>query len=815
MSERGISRGMLLTGLVQGRGLRSRIAALALSSQLSGSVRNTRHGVFVHVMGNSNSLQKFCHQLDELLQTSGGCQRHADISWPPMDSTVFQIIQASDPDQEDANAYSESHADEGGFQRQLSAPVPVDLGICGRCLEEISDSEHRRFAWGLNGCSDCGPRYSILHAMPWERSATVMNQWPLCADCSAEFHSLNDRRGHSQAIGCPNCGPQILRPGTDNSWNLLAELLRAGELLLLKGIGGYQLLCDATSEQAVQKLRHLKQRHGKPLAVMIPSEEWVGDHLPAAEKKSLTSHENPIVLLAGSPVTGLAPAVTAGMKSQGVFLPSSGMHFQLLQEIQRPLVVTSANTESEPIIYEDHEIRTLTQEIECSLLLHERPIVRPVDDSVVRVISNQSVTIRPGRGLTPMNLPLPASPCILAVGGQQKVTVSLSNGAQSVMGPHLGDLETLAGRARFIEQVQGLLNLYGTTPELIVHDLHPDYFTAQWAQQQNCRTMAVQHHHAHVVAGMLEHQLHETVLGIAFDGSGFGPDGTIWGGEILLADRRQYHRAGSLRPFRLAGGEAAIREPWRVAVALIAETFPEMDANSVSRLVSGSTGIRPELNRSRSPQEVHQIQLLLKSGYAVTTTSMGRLFDGLACLILGITEASFEGAPAMMLEEASCEFHGSDTHALCNLQTTIGSGRNDLWLSKRASESGTTGPIEADWRPLVRKVVRLLLQGANTSDLAWLVHRSAANLILEIAERIPEQPVVLSGGCFQNRQLTEMVLTNLTESGRQVVMPCRIPPNDGGLSAGQLAIAVARLEVAAMTDWPVTCHAPVCNREHQ
>lgn len=802
MSEHRISRGILLTGLVQGRGLRSRIALLANSSQLSGSVRNTRHGVFVHVMGVDNSLREFCRQLDAILRTSGGCQRHPDIVWPATDSAGFQIIQATALDAENSVGDCRAWGGEAGTGAHPSAPVPVDLGICRRCLEELTDSEHRRFAWALNGCSDCGPRYSILYSMPWERSATVMAQWPICADCDAEFHSLNDRRGHSQAIGCPNCGPQILQADTDIQWNLMADLLRAGELLVLKGIGGYQLLCDATSELAVQKIRHLKQRYGKPLAVMIPAEEWVCDHISTTEQRSLKSRENPIVIISGSSIPGLAPSVTVGMKSLGVFLPSSGIHFQLLQAMQRPLVVTSANTESEPIIYEDHEIRTLTQASECRLLIHDRRIVRPVDDSVVRVIGNQPVTIRPGRGLTPMTLPLLTSHCLLAIGGQQKVTVSLSNGAQSVMGPHLGDLDTISGRARFMQQVQGLLNLYEMTPELIVHDLHPDYFTVNWALQQNCRTMAVQHHHAHVVAGMLEHGLCDKVLGIAFDGSGFGPDGTIWGGEFLLADRRQYQRAGCLHSFGLAGGEAAIREPWRVAVALLAEAFPEMDANDVSRLLSGSTGISADHSRNRSPQAVHQIQSLLKSGYAVLTTSMGRLFDGVACLILGITEASFEGAPAMMLEEASYEFQGPCAAANSGLPTTIGELPAVSWLSNTAS--GTECPIRADWRPLVRKIVHLIQQGANASDLAWIFHRSVANLILEFAERIPECPVVLSGGCFQNRQLAEMVMASLAERGRQVVMPCRIPPNDGGLSAGQLAIATARLESHSLTDFPAT-----------
>ncbi len=804
MSEHCVSLGILLTGLVQGRGLRSRIASLANSSQLSGSVRNTRHGVFVHVMGADNSLREFCRQLDAVLRTYGGCQRHPDIVWPATDSAGFQIVQATALDAENSVGDSRASGGEVGTGAHLSAPVPVDLGICRRCLEELTDSEHRRFAWALNGCSDCGPRYSILYSMPWERSATVMAEWPICADCDAEFHSLNDRRGHSQAIGCPSCGPQILRPGTDIQWNLMADVLRAGELLLLKGIGGYQLLCDATSEQAVQKIRHLKQRYGKPLAVMIPSEEWVCDHISAPEERSLKSRENPIVILSGSPITSLAPSVTVGMKSQGVFLPSSGIHFQLLRAMQRPLVVTSANTESDPIIYEDHEIRTLTEASECGLLLHDRRIVRPVDDSVVRVISNQPVTIRPGRGLTPMTLPLSTSRCLLAMGGQQKVTVSLSNGAQSVMGPHLGDLDTISGRARFMQQVQGLLNLYEMTPELIVHDLHPDYFTVNWALQQNCRTMAVQHHHAHVVAGMLEHGLSDQVLGIAFDGSGFGPDGTIWGGEFLLADRRQYQRAGCLHPFGLAGGEAAIREPWRVAVALLAEAFPEMNANDVSRLLSGSADISGDHSRSRSRQEVHQIQLLLNSGYAILTTSMGRLFDGVACLILGIKEASFEGAPAMMLEEASYEFQGPGAAAISGLPTMIGELPAVSWLSNTASSSGVECPIEADWRPLVRNIVYLIQQGLNASYLAWIFHRSVANLILEFAERIPERPVVLSGGCFQNRQLAEMVMASLAERGRQVVMPCRIPPNDGGLSAGQLAIAAARLDAHSSIDCPGT-----------
>jgi hydrogenase maturation protein HypF len=464
------------------------------------------------------------------------------------------------------------------------------------------------------------------------------------------------------------------------------------------------------------------------------------------------------------------------MDCVGLLLPTTPLHWQLAQSCGRPLVATSGNREGDPLAAEVDEAHEQLAPIADTWLHHDRPIVRPIDDSVVRIMAGRQVTLRLARGLAPLPLDLPCGRPILALGGQQKVALALANGAQAVLGPHVGDLDGVGTRERYLAHLRQLVDLYGAEPELLVHDLHPDYFTTQWASQHELPTIAVQHHHAHVVAGMLEHHWFDRkVLGIAFDGTGYGTDGTIWGGELLLTTASEFRRVGRLRPFRLVGGEAAIREPWRVAVALVAEA------------VSPQAALELATDDDRRSAAERVLAILNHDSYSHITTSAGRLFDAAASLILGTVAAQFDGQPTMLLESA-CD--------------PSADGAYDLPLRE-----GET--LEVDWRPWVVAVLADRAARVPSGAMAMKFHRAVAAAIDAVCRRFPELPVVLSGGVFQNRVLVELLCERWTGRRPPLGLPGRIPPNDGGLAAGQLAVAVARTIGLSGNDRPTGAHATV------
>jgi hydrogenase maturation protein HypF len=482
--------------------------------------------------------------------------------------------------------------------------------------------------------------------------------------------------------------------------------------------------------------------------------------LDGASRRALAGSENPIVLLAARAGNGLAAAINPGLDTIGIMLPTTPLHWLLLHDCGRPLIVTSGNCEGEPLCADVDESVARLQEIADLWMHHDRPIVNPLDDSVVRIIAGRAVTLRLARGLAPLVLDLPGARPAAAVGGHQKAAFALATGAQSLLGPHVGDLETLCNREQFVTRMARTTLLYGTTPQLWIHDLHPDYFTSQWVREQPGSHWAVQHHHAHVAAAMLEHGwLDRNVLGVAFDGTGFGPDGTVWGGEFLLASASSFSRVGCLRPFRLPGGEAAIREPWRVAAAIVRQVLGDNDLRELPLdWISGRTrDIRP---------------LLEHETFAPATTSAGRLFDGIAALVLEIQRADFEGAPAMLLEAAV------DPGDAVSYRIPLTGGID-----------GT--PIELDWRPLLRELLADLARDVPRAAIAMRFHRGLAAGVAAMCRRFRQNPVVLCGGVFQNRVLCELIVEEVSNSGQELGLPGRIPPNDGGLAAGQLAVGLS------------------------
>jgi hydrogenase maturation protein HypF len=741
-----------LRGRVQGFGVRPTIARLAQTLGVTGFVVNCKSGVQIYVEGPPDLVERFCSQLK--------------LSLPP--GSRLEEIHTEEAAVAGTSEFCIKSTHFGG---PLSAHVPPDIVVCPECLAEAADSRNRRFAHMFTTCTRCGPRYSLIRDMPYDRESTEMAQFELCNSCRTEYGAPGDRRFHSQTNSCPQCGPRLWLSAAEDieiaeheaTLDDAITALCSQKILAVKGIGGYQLVVDATSPAAVQELRRRKQRYGKPLAVMVQdlcaAELLAG--LDDIERQALTDSSNPIVVAPRRPSIPLACEVTGGLNTVGLMLPSTPLHEFLARRAGRHLVVTSGNFEGDPLAFETTKATGELFGAADLFLHHDRPISQPIDDSVVRVIAGRRSTVRLARGLAPFSLKLDCAHAILALGGHQKAAIALSNGAQAVLGPHVGDLEHEAMRARYLAHVKSLCNLYGMTPEFIAHDLHPDYFTSRWASEQPVPKVAVQHHHAHVVAGMLEHDwLDRQVLGVAWDGTGYGADGSIWGGEFLLATATDFKRVGSLRSFALPGSEAAVRQPWRVAVSLVHQALGADVAVSLQF---------PNIPQQQTEQLV---RLIDRPGLWPRTTSMGRLFDGVASLVLGVAASQFEGQAAMLLESA-CDLSAAGAYPL-----PICDGE----------------PITLDWRPLIVGVVNDLAASVDSESIAMKFHRSLASGIIAMCSQFHEVPIVLSGGCFNNRILTELVADRFNRRSQHLGLPGPIPVNDGGLAAGQLAVAVARLK---------------------
>jgi len=740
-----------LRGRVQGIGVRPALARLASGLGLSGAIRNTSRGVQIIVEGAEDSLSAFLEGIGKCLPVAA----------------CVEELQVQHGEAEGRTGFS---IETGGPPDVLAVRVPLDRVACHDCLAETQSTDDRRAGYAFTSCTDCGPRYSVIRTMPYERAETGMASFLLCPTCRKEYESPNNRRFHAQTTACPACGPRLWC--CDRSGRVIAEArhaicaaaetIRRGHSVALRGLGGYQLIVDATSRFAVESLRRRKRRYGKPLAVMVGSlEEALGiAWLSEKEQELLTSAAGPIVVASRRDDGVLAPEISPGLATVGLMLPTTPLHALLIQECRRPLVVTSGNNEGEPLAYRPEQAIDRLHELADVWLEHDRPIERPVDDSVVRVIAGRTAMIRLARGYAPLPLRLESRRPGIALGGHQKVAVALTNGAQAVLGPHVGDLNTLASRERLLEHITALSQLFGFEPDRWVVDPHPEYFTTRWAADRLGHIASVQHHHAHVVAGMLEHGwLDREVLGVAFDGTGYGSDGTIWGGEFLRATATGFTRVAHLRPFRLPGGEKAVREPWRVAVSLV-EQAAGLEAASQLRFpvdVNGSADLAGLLRMVHSKR------------FSPLTSSCGRLFDGVAALVLGTGASQFEGQPAMLLE-AVCAQEEPGVYS----------------LPIRAGD-----PKQIDWRPMILAVLHDLAAETAPGVMAMRFHRGLARAVAQLCRDYQPLPIVLSGGVFQNRVLVELIVENLADLAQRLGLPGLIPVNDGGLAAGQLAAAIA------------------------
>jgi hydrogenase maturation protein HypF len=743
---------LVLTGRVQGIGVRPALARLAGACELAGFVANRRDGVEVVIEGCSDRIAQFVERLPQVLPIAARLDSFRSEQTHPTGCVTFSIAPS---------------ADAGLLQTQ----VPTDLAVCSDCLEEVADPKNRRHDYPFTSCTNCGPRFSIVQGMPYERGGTSMARFELCPDCRREYTGRGDRRFHAQTNACPVCGPHIW--ACDRDGRTIAQrndaiqtavlALLDGKIVAIRGIGGYQLACDATNGSAVGRLRDRKRRLKKPLAVMVADLAGAESlaKLDSASQQALCGAENPIVLVSARRGGSLVAAIHPGLNAVGVMLPSTPLHWLLIGKCRRPLVMTSGNCEGEPLATEADEAEIQLREIADLWLHHNRPILHPVDDSVVRIIAGRPATLRLARGLAPLPLDLVTDRPAVSLGGHQKSAIAIANGAQAVLAPHIGDLDNVRSRERFASQLARMTDLYGASVELWLHDLHPDYFPTRWASEQPGTYQGVQHHHAHVAATMLEHGwIDRQVLGVAFDGTGFGLDGTTWGGEFLLATATEFRRVAHLLPFRLPGGEAAIREPWRVALSLLHEAFGKSHwPTAAMRLTTG--------------REKKIMPLLENERFSPWTTSAGRLFDGVAAFVLEIDRADFEGAPAMLLEAAADESEA---------------GSYSLPII-----TGADGhPRTIDWRPMIRELLTDLAHDLPRGAIAMRYHRALASAVTALSRRFAPLPVVLSGGVFQNRVLTELIAEGFSSSYQPLGLPGRIPPNDGGLAAGQLAIGLSR-----------------------
>jgi len=661
--------------------------------------------------------------------------------------------------------------------------IPADLATCEQCLAEIRDPMERRYRYPFTNCTNCGPRWSIIEQLPYDRPRTSMGGFKMCPDCTKEYENPADRRFHAQPIACPKCGPQLELLDSSGTYiaqgeeaiTLAAAMVLEGCVLAMKGLGGFQLVADATSTDAVARLRERKHRPDRPFALMIATLDEARRYCEVSEEEGrmLSSHRAPIVLL--RKLTSIAasdlekiPAIVEGIAPGnpylGVMLSYTPLHYLLMAAVGRPIVCTSGNLSEDPMAISNDEAIARLGSIADVFLTHNRPIVRPVDDSIVRLGPCGIQVMRRARGFAPLPIHLKiAAPTILAVGGHLKNTVALCLGNSVVVSPHIGDLDNLLSVQVFQHVIEDLVNFFAVKPDVVACDLHPDYASTREAEsladKWGVPLVRVQHHHAHVAAAMAEHALEGPVLGLAWDGTGYSSDGTIWGGEALRCEGAEFTRAAHLRMFSLPGGDKAMHEPRRSALGLLYEILGE----EAGRFAAGWF---------KTDESETLMRMLARRINCPRTSSLGRLFDAIAALCGLSTVISFEGQAAMALE----------------------------FLADKSEQTAYPIPLHydenqiliADWEPMLRVILADLVRKLPVGIISARFHNALVELAVEIAQSIKINKIVLSGGCFQNALLTERVYNRLHTAGFSVYPHKETPPGDGGIALGQIYVAALR-----------------------
>lgn len=743
--------GIHIAGIVQGVGFRPFVYNLARRHHLRGWVLNDGEGVRIEAEGDSQALMDFTAALRTEAPALAVIADMAVLPLPVKGDTQFAIK---------PSLTSAAHR----------AAISPDIATCPDCRREMADPHNRRFGYPFTNCTNCGPRYTIVTGVPYDRMRTTMAKFTMCPACQAEYEDPANRRFHAQPNACPVCGPQyrlLVSGGREVAGQPLTEarrLIQAGAIVAVKGIGGYHLVCDAVNQPVVQLLRTRKIREDKPFAVMGGSLEAVRQHclVSPAEEACLTGVVRPIVLLVKAAGYSLAESVAPGNPHLGVMLPYAPVHWLLLAP-EDIWVMTSGNTSDEPIAYEDGDAIQRLAGIADYFLIHNRDIYCRADDSVARIFDGKPYILRRGRGLAPAPIRLAKpGPNVLACGGELKNAFCLTKGDQAFVSSHMGDLENMAAFEAYKEAIAHYQRLFDISPEVVAYDPHPEYLSSKYAGALDLPRIAVQHHHAHIASVLAEHGLEEPVIGIAFDGTGYGSDGHLWGGEFLLADCRDFTRLAHCRYLPLPGASRAIKEPWRPAAWMLHELY-------------GADFVNKDIPLARLLPEGWQlaVQAAAKGLNSPLTSSAGRLFD-IAAAILGIrTHINYEGQAAVELELAAAGISGG------------------------ILPYGITGgsPYELDFRPAFAAMVQAMGQGRGVNELAAAFHRTMAEAIVDITQRLSKTTgiykVALSGGVFQNMTLLRQV-TGLLEKDFTVYIHRRTPPNDGGLCLGQAAVAIGR-----------------------
>ncbi|WKU48774.1 carbamoyltransferase HypF [Streptomyces sp. VNUA116] len=760
-----VARAITVCGRVQGVGFRPFVHRLATRLGLDGWVLNTGGRVELTVAGPSAAVRTLVERLRAEAPPLADVRRVAvaDLSGsPPPPGSGFTVRVSARSD--------------GG--KPGTRDIPPDVTTCEACLRELFDPADRRYRYPFVNCVDCGPRATVIEDLPYDRERTVMRHFPLCAACAAEYTDPADRRFHAEPVACPGCGPLLAWEDLTGEAALRAaeSVVDSGGIVAVKGLGGFQLVCDATDVRAVDRLRARKRRPAKPFAVMVSDVAAARRlaRLSSAGLAALTSQAAPVVLAPARQGSGIAPGVHPGTEHIGVFLPTTPLHHLLLRDLGKPLVVTSGNRSGEPITTAESPAREALTGVADGFLVHDRPVRARYDDSVVRPVGRTVLTVRRARGLAPAPLAVPvaATRPVVAAGAQLKHTFALAEGSLAVLGPHTGDLEDVLALDAFEAAHADLVRLTGIEPRVVAHDLHPGYLSTQWARALPAeQRIAVQHHHAHVAACAAEHGLDHPFLGVAYDGLGLGDDGTLWGGEILVADLTRYRRVGRFATAPLPGGAAAVRRPARMALGYLYGA----EQTGGPRV---PIALAESFVRRLPPEEARAVRTMVERGVnCPRASSAGRLFDAAAALLGLCDDATYEGQAAVALETAAGE----------------GSAEALPWRLARAG-----GLLVYDPVPTLTALLDRTVAGERTAVLAAAFHRTlakaTAGLVQQVVAAGAPSTVCLSGGCFQNARLLTETRSLLEEQGLRVLVSSAVPVNDGGISYGQAAVAAARLQ---------------------
>jgi len=753
---------VVIRGAVQGVGFRPFIYKLAAEMQVNGWVSNTSAGVFIEVEGIKEILDRFLLRMQNEI--------------PPR--AFIQSLEFSFLDPVGFNKFEIRESVSAGLKTSIILP---DIATCPDCLKEIFDPSNRRYLYPFTNCTNCGPRFSIIEALPYDRANTSMKKFGMCPECKAEYENPMNRRFHAQPNACPKCGPQLQL--WDENGKELAErnvallqtssAIESGKIVAVKGIGGFHLIADARNNEAVNRLRERKHREEKPLALMFPSLKMIKQvcKVNDLEERLLTSPESPIVLIERiniqseikNPKFEIAFSVAPNNPYLGCMLPYSPLHHILMDQLGFPVVATSGNLSDEPICTDEYEAIRRLNGIADLFLVHNRPIVRHVDDSIVRIIMGRELVMRRARGYAPLPITVETKHVVslLAVGAHLKNTIAITSGSNAFISQHIGDLVTKESLDAFHHVITDFQTMYDCKPEQVICDLHPDYLSSKFARSNGIPLLEVQHHHAHTASCMLENRLEGEVLGVSWDGTGYGLDGTIWGGEFLLAQKTSFERVATFRQFGLPGGEKAIKEPRRTALGMLYELFSD-DIFHRQDL--------PTLQAFTSAELELLHQMLSKKVNFPFTTSAGRIFDAVASLIGLRQRLNYEGQAAMELE-FSIQNVVSDEHYPFII--------NDVQNIKTI-----------DWQSILEGILADIKNNVNRSIISAKFHNTLVETIVAIAKKSGQTRIVLSGGCFQNRYLTERAVKRLQEEKLRPYWHQRVPPNDGGIALGQISAAI-------------------------